>query len=65
MPLQMPRAKKIGVGILFCSGLVCILFSAIRIVQITDIKDGKPKSPDPKWLTMWTIIECSTGTLYS
>lgn len=61
MPLKMPRNRKIGVGILFCSGFVCILFSTIRIVQITS-RDG-PKSPDPKWLTMWTIIECSTGSL--
>lgn len=62
MPLRMPRRQKIGVGILFTSGLVCIVFSTIRIVQITS-RDGKPKSPDPKWLTMWTIIESSTGTV--
>ncbi|KAH7392323.1 hypothetical protein DE146DRAFT_679738 [Phaeosphaeria sp. MPI-PUGE-AT-0046c] len=61
MPLQMPRNRKIGVGILFCSGFVCILFSTIRIVQITS-RNG-PKSPDPKWLTMWTIIECSTAVI--
>lgn len=63
MPLQMPRNRKIGVGILFSSGFVCILFSTIRIVQITS-REG-PKSPDPKWLTMWTIIECSTGSLHT
>ena len=57
--LQMEKPKKIGCGLLFASGLVCILFSTIRIVQVG--QDGKPRSPDPKWLTMWTIIECSTG----
>jgi hypothetical protein len=60
--LQMERPKKIGCGLLFASGLVCILFSTIRIVQVG--QDGKPRSPDPKWLTMWTIIECSTGKTY-
>lgn len=55
----MEKPKKIGCGLLFASGLVCILFSTIRIVQVG--QDGRPRSPDPKWLTMWTIIECSTG----
>ncbi|KAL1799355.1 hypothetical protein ACET3X_003392 [Alternaria dauci] len=59
--LQMDRPKKIGCGLLFASGLVCILFSTIRIVQVG--QDGKPRSPDPKWLTMWTIIECSTAVI--
>jgi hypothetical protein len=62
MPTQMPRNRKIGVGLLFASGLICTLFSTIRIVQLTP-RNGKPQSPDPKWLTMWTIIECSTGTI--
>jgi hypothetical protein len=57
-PLQMARHRKIGVCVLFALGFVCIIFSTIRIVQITN---GKTKSPDPKWLTMWTVIECSTG----
>jgi hypothetical protein len=61
MPLHIQRCQKIGVGTLFASGFLCIIFSAIRIVQLTT-RDGKPHSPDPKWLTMWTIIECSTGT---
>ncbi|KAL6711709.1 hypothetical protein ACN47E_004643 [Coniothyrium glycines] len=59
--LQMERNKKIGCGLLFASGFVCILFSTLRIVQVGG--DGKPRSPDPKWLTMWTIIECSTAVI--
>ncbi|KAI4624471.1 hypothetical protein J4E83_004146 [Alternaria metachromatica] len=59
--LQMEKPKKIGCGLLFASGLVCILFSTIRIVQVG--QDGRPRSPDPKWLTMWTIIECSTAII--
>ncbi|KAH7371560.1 hypothetical protein BKA66DRAFT_423769 [Pyrenochaeta sp. MPI-SDFR-AT-0127] len=59
--LQMARSRKIGCGLLFASGFVCILFSTIRIVQVGG--DGKPQSPDPKWLTMWTIIECSTAII--
>jgi hypothetical protein len=55
----MERHKKIGCGLLFASGLACILFSTIRIVSVGQI--DKPQSPDPKWLTMWTIIKCSTG----
>ncbi|KAG9193538.1 hypothetical protein G6011_03573 [Alternaria panax] len=59
--LQMDKHKKIGCGLLFASGLVCILFSTIRIVQVG--QDGRPQSPDPKWLTMWTIIESSTAVI--
>ncbi|KAF2850315.1 hypothetical protein T440DRAFT_532115 [Plenodomus tracheiphilus IPT5] len=53
--------KKIGCFLLFASGFVCILFSTLRIVQVGG--DGKPRSPDPKWLTMWTMIECSTAII--
>lgn len=60
--LQIAPLPKIGVGLLFATALVCILFSTIRIVQI-GIRDGKPMTPEPKWLTLWTIIECSTGTV--
>ncbi|KAF2124149.1 hypothetical protein P153DRAFT_361336 [Dothidotthia symphoricarpi CBS 119687] len=59
--LQMARVQKVCIGLLFASGLICILFATIRVVQI-GIRDGKPMTPEPKWLTLWTIIECSTGT---
>jgi hypothetical protein len=38
------------------------LFDTLRVVQVS-VKDGVPKTPDPKWLQMWTVIEPSMGTL--
>ena len=32
--LNMPQTQKIGVRILFGTGLICILFATIRVVQI-------------------------------
>ncbi|KAF2131846.1 hypothetical protein P153DRAFT_373712 [Dothidotthia symphoricarpi CBS 119687] len=61
--LQMPRTQKLGVFVLFGSGWICVLFATLRVVQV-GVKDGVPKSPDPKWLQMWTVIETSMGTFF-
>jgi hypothetical protein len=58
--LQMPRREKLGVGILFGSGFVCIFFATLRIVQI-GFADGKSQAPKPEWQIIWTVVEASTG----
>jgi hypothetical protein len=59
--LQMPRREKLGVGVLFSSGFVCIFFATLRIVQI-GFADGKSQAPKPEWQIIWTVTEASTGT---
>ena len=58
--LKMARAEKTGIMILFCGGFICIIFATLRAVQI-GVQHGKAISPDPKWLTLWTVIEVSMG----
>jgi hypothetical protein len=54
--LQMARGQKIAVIVLFASGVVCIAFATIRVVQI-GIRAGNHTSPSPTWLALWTIVE--------
>jgi hypothetical protein len=54
--VQMARGQKIAVIALFASGIVCIAFATIRVVQI-GMRAGNHSSPSPTWLALWTIIE--------
>jgi hypothetical protein len=54
--LQMARGQKIAIIALFASGIVCIAFATIRVVQI-GMRAGSHSSPSPTWLALWTIIE--------
>lgn len=58
--LQMVRSEKVGILILFSGGWVCIIFATLRAIQV-GVQHGKAVSPDPKWLTLWTVIEVSMG----
>lgn len=64
--LQMPKNKKIGILILFASGIVCILFSVLRVAQVAS-NASKPEVKemplDPTWLAIWGMVECAIGTL--
>lgn len=60
--LQMVRSEKVGILILFSGGWVCITFATLRAIQV-GVQHGKAVSPDPKWLTLWTVIEVSMGKL--
>jgi hypothetical protein len=57
----MPRAQKVGVFVLFGSGFVCIAFATLRVIQIGIDGRGKTTTPEPKWMLLWTILECSIG----
>lgn len=59
--LQMPRNQKIGIFVLFGSGFICIAFATIRCLQVGVDGSGKATTPEPKWLMLWTILECSIG----
>ncbi|KAF2641901.1 hypothetical protein P280DRAFT_548513 [Massarina eburnea CBS 473.64] len=60
--LRMARAEKAGILVLFGGGFVCIAFGTLRVVQV-GIQHGKAVSPEPKWLTLWTVIEVSMAII--
>lgn len=59
--LQMPRAQKVGVFVLFGSGFICIAFATLRVVQLGIDGRGRTTTPEPKWMLLWTVLECSIG----
>ncbi|KAI4951900.1 hypothetical protein J4E91_003361 [Alternaria rosae] len=61
--LQMPRKQKIGMFILFGSGFVCIAFATLRCLQVGVDGSGKATTPEPKWLMLWNILECSIAIM--
>ncbi|CAI9628127.1 unnamed protein product [Alternaria burnsii] len=54
--LQMVRVQKVAVIALFASGIVCMAFATLRVVQI-GIKSENSTAPSPTWLALWTIVE--------
>ncbi|OAL04822.1 hypothetical protein IQ06DRAFT_313933 [Phaeosphaeriaceae sp. SRC1lsM3a] len=58
--LQMARGQKIAVIALFGSGVICVAFATLRVIQI-GIKTGNNTSPSPTWLALWTIVECAVA----
>lgn len=61
--LQMPRLQKGAVCLLFGTGLVCIAFATIRVVQIGINDKGQAGTPEPKWLTFWGVLETSIAVI--
>ncbi|CAO2647391.1 Nn.00g083130.m01.CDS01 [Neocucurbitaria sp. VM-36] len=61
--LQMPKAQKIGVFVLFGSGFICIAFATLRVVQLGVDGRGKTTTPEPKWMLLWTVLECSIAII--
>ncbi|KAF4539730.1 CFEM domain-containing protein [Lasiodiplodia theobromae] len=56
--LQMPRAEKLAVGALFCSGFVCITMAVLRVVQI-GVKANNNTTPSSSWLALWAEVEAA------
>ncbi|KAH9882528.1 hypothetical protein J1614_000764, partial [Plenodomus biglobosus] len=61
--LQMPRKQKVGVFFLFGSALICIAFATLRVVKLGVDGHGNATTPEPKWLLLWTVLECSMAIL--
>lgn len=59
--LQMPRAEKLAIGALFCSGFVCITIALLRVVQI-GVK-AHNSTPSSSWLALWAEVEAAIGKL--
>lgn len=61
--LQMPRLRKVAICMLFGTGLVCIAFATIRVLQIGINDKGQASTPEPKWLTFWGVLETSIAVI--
>lgn len=59
--LQLPRGQKIAVVALFSSGFICIIFATLRVTQIAVKARQDDASPEPTWLSLWSIIETSVA----
>jgi hypothetical protein len=58
----MQRSHKIGIFVLFGSGFICIVFATLRVIQLGIDGRGRTTTPEPKWMLLWTVLECSMGT---
>ncbi|KAH4033735.1 hypothetical protein HBI81_154470 [Parastagonospora nodorum] len=61
--LQMPKAQKAGIFVLFGSGFLCIASATLRVVQLGTDGRGKTTTPEPKWMLLWTVLECSIAII--
>ncbi|KAF2023677.1 hypothetical protein EK21DRAFT_80341 [Setomelanomma holmii] len=61
--LQMQRAQKAGIFVLFGSGFICIAFATLRVIQLGVDGRGKTTTPEPKWMLLWTVLECSMAIM--
>jgi hypothetical protein len=60
--LQRPKIQKIGMGVLFGIGWICIAMAIIRVVQIGS-KAGNSSTPSSSWLALWAIIEAAIAVI--
>ncbi|KAJ8116804.1 hypothetical protein OPT61_g1843 [Boeremia exigua] len=64
--LQMPRSRKYAIGLLFASGVICIIFASLRVAQVA-VNAAKPEADgeplDPTWLAIWGMVECSIAVI--
>jgi hypothetical protein len=58
----MPRAQKVGIGGIFCVGIICIVIAIIRVVQI-DVKSNNNSTPSSSWLALWGIVETGIAVI--
>ena len=60
--LQRPASQKVGIGGLFCVGVVCIAFATIRVIQI-GVKANNSSTPSSSWLALWAIVESAVAII--
>lgn len=61
--LNMPQLQRWGIRVLFGTGLICILFATIRVIQIGSKTNGGNTQPEPAWLMLWTMLESSIAVV--
>jgi hypothetical protein len=60
--LQRPMIQKVGMGILFGIGWVCIAMAIVRVVQIGS-KANSSSTPSSTWLAFWAVIESAVAVI--
>ena len=60
--LQRPTLQKVGMGVLFGIGWICIAMAIIRVVQIGSKADNS-STPSSSWLAFWAIIESAIAVI--
>jgi hypothetical protein len=60
--LQRPLVQKVGMGILFGIGWVCIAMAIVRVVQIGS-KANSSSTPSSTWLAFWAVIESAIAVI--
>ncbi|KAL8950597.1 MAG: hypothetical protein Q9222_003377 [Ikaeria aurantiellina] len=59
--LQLNLIRKISLMAIFGVGIICLVTSTIRIVQIQSKSNSK--QPSPSWLEVWAIIEAAIAVV--
>jgi hypothetical protein len=61
--LQIPLARKIQIGGLFALGILVIIASIVRVVQVGATTRANHTTPSLTWLALWSIIESSVAII--
>lgn len=61
--LQIPLARKIQIGSLFALGMLVIIASIIRVIQVGATTGASNTTPPLTWLALWSIIESSVAIM--
>jgi hypothetical protein len=59
--LQIPLSRKLQIGGLFALGILVIIASIIRVVQVNATTGESNTTPSLTWLALWSIIESSVA----
>ncbi|KAL8708933.1 MAG: hypothetical protein Q9220_006265 [cf. Caloplaca sp. 1 TL-2023] len=59
--LQLNLIRKISLMAIFGVGIICLVTSTIRVVQIQSKSNSK--QPSPSWLEVWAIIEAAIAVV--
>ncbi|KAI8938476.1 hypothetical protein NX059_004368 [Plenodomus lindquistii] len=61
--LQMPLSRKIQIGALFSLGIVVMISSIIRVIQVGATTERSNSTPSLTWLALWSVIESSIAIM--
>jgi hypothetical protein len=61
--LQIPLARKIQIGGLFALGILVIIASIVRVIQVGATTGTNNTTPSLAWLALWSIIESSVAIM--
>jgi hypothetical protein len=61
--LQIPLARKIQIGGLFALGILVIIASIVRVIQVGATTGASNATPSLTWLALWSIIESSVAII--